>query len=336
MNKYLRWAIRLIGPALLIVFLRRSDFGQIVASLRGIVLWPLLLSLLLMPVFVAVKAWRWNLLMRELGMQPPSLGYSMALYTIGLFLGGTTPGQSGDFVKGWYLRDRGQPLAPALFSIVLDRLFDFLVMAVLALLALLDLLSAFRAEQQGVIQVATVAFAVLIILLTPALMARGPREWLISLLLPLAPTRARAALERWRDQFAGLTLRPGLFASIMVATIGSAVSTMVRIYLLFLALSLANVPILAIISSTALIAILQALPISFSGIGVRDAILIAVLGRYGYQPEQALALSALYLLVNLEHILVGFLVSLRYPLGSTPPVEGVPSTEIANRTGGTS
>ena len=314
MNKYLRWAIRLIGPALLIVFLWRSDFGQILASLRDIALWPLLLSLALMPFFVLVKTWRWNLLMRELGLQPPPLGYSAALYTIGLFLGGTTPGQSGDFVKAWYLRERGQPLAPVLFSIVLDRLFDFLVMAVLALLALTSFIDVLPESAQ----VATIAFAAIVILLTPSLMARGPREWLMNRALPLAPGRVRVTLERWRDQFAALTLRPGLLINLMIATTGSAISTMVRIYLLYLALSLSNVPPLAIISSTALIAILQALPISFAGIGVRDAILIAVLARYGYRQELALALSALFLLLNIEHIVIGFLVSLRYPLGSAP------------------
>ena len=52
---------------------------------------------------------------------------------------------------------------------------------------------------------------------------------------------------------------------------------------------------------------------------MRDGILIAVLGRYGYRPEQALALSALFLLLNIEHILVGFIYSLRDPLGSAPP-----------------
>jgi uncharacterized protein (TIRG00374 family) len=321
MNKYLRWALRLIGPALLVVFLWRSDFGQILASLREIALWPLLLSLALMPLFVAVKAWRWNLLMQELNIQPPSLGHSMALYTIGLFLGGTTPGQSGDFVKAWYLREQGRPLAPALFSIVLDRLFDFLAMALLALLALVELLGAFRPEQRGAIQAATIAFAALIILLTPALMARGPREWLMNRALRLAPGRLRGVVERWRDQFASLSLRPGLLASVALATIVSAASTMLRIYLLFLSLGLTNVPLLAIISSTALIAILQALPISFAGIGVRDAVLIAVLERYGSTAEQALALSALFLLLNIEHIIAGFLVSLRYPLGSAPPAD---------------
>ncbi|HEX9370829.1 MAG TPA: lysylphosphatidylglycerol synthase transmembrane domain-containing protein [Roseiflexaceae bacterium] len=317
MNKYLRWAIRLIGPALLAIFLWRSDFGQIVASFGGIRLWPLLLSLALMPVFIVVKAWRWNLLMAELGIQAPSLGYSSVLYMIGLFLGGTTPGQSGDFVKAWYLRERGQPLASALFSIVLDRLFDFLIMALLALLALVEFLDLLPRAAQ----VATIAFATVVVLLTPTLMARRPREWLMTRALPLAPGRVRAAIERWRDQFAGLSLRPDLLLKLTVASIGSAISTLVRIYLLYLAMSLTNVPVVAIISSTALIAILQALPISFAGIGVRDAILIAVLGRYGYSTEQALTLSALFLVVNIEHIVVGFLVSLRYPLGAAPPAD---------------
>jgi len=54
---------------------------------------------------------------------------------------------------------------------------------------------------------------------------------------------------------------------------------------------------------------------------VRDAILVLVLGRYGYSTEQALTLSALFLVINIEHIIVGFLVSLRYPLVTAPPAD---------------
>ena len=41
------------------------------------------------------------------------------------------------------------------------------------------------------------------------------------------------------------------------------------------------------------------------------------------QPNEGgpLTLSALYLLINIEHIIVGFLVSLRYPLGTAPPTD---------------
>jgi uncharacterized membrane protein YbhN (UPF0104 family) len=144
MNKYVRWAIRLIGPALLVLFLWRSDFSQLAAGFSRIQIVPLLLSLLLFFPFVAIKAWRWNALMAELGMHPP---------TLRLYLGGTTPGQSGDFIKAWYLRERGEALAPALFSIVLDRLFDFLIMALLALLALVAFLDILPKSAQ----IATIA-----------------------------------------------------------------------------------------------------------------------------------------------------------------------------------
>jgi uncharacterized protein (TIRG00374 family) len=318
MNNYARWGLRLIGPALLAIFLWNTNFVQLAEAFRSIALWPVLLSLALMPAFIGVKAWRWSLLMRELDLRPPGLGYLMALYCIGLYYGGITPGQAGDFVKGWYLRERGLSLPPVLFSIVLDRLFDFLIMAVLAVLGVVALLDAFRPEQRLPVQVATYGFAALILLLTPLLLARRPRERLMNAALALAPRRLRPPIERWRNQFEALSLRPGLLLPVLMASLLSAASTIIRIYLLFLALPLERVPLLAIVSSTALIAILQALPISFAGIGVRDAVLIAVLARYGYGSALALTLSALYLLINIEHIVVGFLVSLRYPLGRAP------------------
>jgi uncharacterized protein (TIRG00374 family) len=314
MNHYTRWLPRLIGPAILVYFLLTTDPGKIVGQLSGLRWAPLLLSLALYPVFVAVKAWRWNILLRNLAVQAPPLGYSMILYMIGLFLGGATPGQSGDFLKAWYLRNRGQPLAPTLFSILLDRLFDFLVMALLSLLGLIAFLPRFPRQLQLPIQVATIGFAGAIVLTIPALMARRPREWLMIRVSRVVPRRGRPALKRWRDQFAQLDMRSRVLGALLLATLCSATSTMTRLWLLFRALDVA-IPIPALVSSAALISILQVLPISFSGVGVRDAVLIAVLAGYGYGRDQALALSALFLLLNLEHILIGFLVSLRYPLG---------------------
>jgi glycosyltransferase 2 family protein len=329
MTKYARWLPRLIGPAILAYFLLTTDFYKIVINLRSLRWAPFLLSLALYPVFVAVKAWRWNLLVRNLNLQAPSLGYSMVLYMIGLFLGGATPGQAGDFIKAWYLRERGQPLAPALFSVLLDRLFDFLVMALLSLPGLIVLHHLFPPPVQAPIQVLTVGFAAAIALMIPALMARRPRDWLMLGALRLAPRRARAGLERWRGQFATLDMRPGLVGSLLLATLCSVPATMLRLWLLFRALDIV-IPIAALVTSTALISILQSLPISFSGVGVRDAVLIGVLASYGYGPDQALALSALFLVLNIENIAIGFLVSLRHPLGQAARAEP-PSAEVIGR-----
>ncbi len=332
MNTSTRWLLRLIGPALLIFFLWRSDVGAILTNLRELNLLPLLISLGLMPVFVAVKSWRWIMIMRELGMQPPSLGFASALYSIGLFVGGVTPGQSGDFIKAWYLKERGQQLTPGLFSIVIDRLFDFIVMAILALVGLIAFVDVFPSDMRTPLSVATISFATLIFALTPALMARRPRERIFGLLLPLLPGRLRTPAERWRDQLAGLSMRPQLLGLLMLASVGSATSTVIRIWLLFVALPLANVPPLAIIGSTALISILQALPISFAGVGVRDAILIAVLGRYGYSAELAISLSTLFLLINIDHLSAVFFIGLRSPPGRPPPADALNPDTSKNTT----
>jgi glycosyltransferase 2 family protein len=312
-SKYARWLLRLIGPAILVYYALTTDLTKITASFHQFNWWPLLMSLTLYPIYVGFKAWRWNMLMRELGMRAPSLGYSMLVYMIGLFLGSATPGQSGDFIKAWYVCEHGQSLAPALFSILLDRLFDFLIMAVLGLLGVITFLQIFPLQMQGPVLIMTIGFSALIVLIVPVLMARQPRERLMMSAQRLAPRLLRSALERWRNQLAGLDLHLVFIAKLLVATLGSATLTMLRLWLLFYALRI-DIPIFALISSVALISILGVLPISFSGIGIRDAILIAVLAIYGYGPETALSVSALFLLVNIEHILLGFLVSLRYPL----------------------
>ncbi|MEI7770732.1 MAG: UPF0104 family protein, partial [Chloroflexales bacterium] len=86
-------------------------------------------------------------------------------------------------------------------------------------------------------------------------------------------------------------------------------------------LGLSAVPLYEVVGASALIAVLQVLPISVAGVGVRDAVLIAILLPYGYTSSQALILSALFLLLNIEHILVGFVVSFWYPLGARPAGE---------------
>ncbi len=322
LGKLARWAIRFIGPLLLAFFIWRSNPATIIMNVQGLVLWPLLLSLALMPVFVAVKSWRWNLAMRELGLQPPPITFSMALYTIGLYAGGITPGQSGDFIKGWYLRDRGLPLAPALFSIVLDRLFDFAIMALLAVVGLVALVDIFPVNMQTPLRTATFLFAAAIFSVTPLLMARRPREWMLGVVAKWLPGRLAGLVGHVREQFAPLDLRAGPLAGLMGASVLSAISTLVRVGILYWTMPLGHIPLVAIIGSTAVIAILQALPISFAGVGVRDAVLIALLQYYGYTSEQALLLSVQFLIINIEHILVGFLVSLRYPLIATDKATG--------------
>ncbi|MEI7644385.1 MAG: lysylphosphatidylglycerol synthase transmembrane domain-containing protein [Chloroflexales bacterium] len=312
MKKYLPWVVRLLGPLLLIVFLAKANLAGMIDTLRGAEVWPIALSLLLLPPFVIIKSWRWVRLLREMGLKL-DLPTAIALYTVGIFYGATTPGQAGDLLKAVYLRERGHPMAPAMLSVVLDRLFDLLVMAAAATLGIFALGQLL--PSRGLQTALVVAMGLGMVALTTVLVAHGPREWMLTAVLPRLAPRLKLHLDRWNSQLSSLALRPQLLGAVGLASLISAGFTFWRLWLLFLALGLDQVPLYVVVGASALIAVLQVLPISVAGVGVRDAVLIAILMPYGYTSDQAIILSALFLLVNIEHILVGFVVSFWYPLG---------------------
>jgi uncharacterized protein (TIRG00374 family) len=316
MNDAARWMTRLLGPAVLAYFLATSDLHRIASILREVRWAPLMLSLVLFPGVVVTKAWRWRRLLSELGVPTPSLGRAMTLFLIGQFAGAATPGQSGDFVRAWYLREHGSALSTALFSILFDRLLDFLLLALVSLVGLVAILDVFPPALRPTILVSTLGSAAALIVVVPALMARRSRRWLLDLARRLTPVAVHQRLGRWHALLDTLEVRPAAVLALLGAAIAATVVVMVRIWLLFRALDVV-VPATLLVASAALISILQTLPVSVAGVGVRDAVLVAALAPYGYSAERALALSALFLVLVIEQMLIGFLVTMRHPLGAS-------------------
>jgi uncharacterized protein (TIRG00374 family) len=332
MTRRARWITRLLGPAVLAYFLATADLRHIAAILRDARWAPILLSLALFAGVVLTKSWRWRYVIGELGMTRPSMADSVTLFLVGQFAGGVTPGQTGDFVRAWYLRERGSPLSAALFSILLDRLLDFLVLALVALAGLLLFQDMFPRTLQPAILGVTIAFAAGMIVVVPALMSRRSRGWLLGSARRLAPAALDRRLERWQALLETLELRPTVLLVLLAATVAATAVVMVRLWLLFRALGVV-VPLALVVSASALISILQTIPVSVAGLGVRDAVLVAALARHGYPAERALALSALMLLLVVEQMLIGFVVSMRHPLGA---VAAPARASAADDGGGTS
>lgn len=309
-----RWALRLIGPVLFVVFLWRTDLSLLLSALTNVNWWPVSLSLALMPFFIIVKAWRWQIIMRELGLNPPSVWELCRIYTVGLFLGGTTPGQSGDFAKALYIRNAQRPMPSLLFSIFVERLCDVAAMAILAFIGLAALADTLDAASKATIQRTTILVAVVIFVMLPVLLIRKSRNVLFRMVRQIVPRRWHPRFDTITHQFNALNISGRSAAVLVLSTSMSGLSTAIRIALLFYAMALTRIPLAAVLGSTGQIALLQALPISVSGLGIREAVLIGLLQTHGYESAYAIALSGLFLIINVEHIIVGFLVSLRYPI----------------------
>jgi hypothetical protein len=296
---------------LLVYFLLTTDLAKLWTTLLQTDLRLLALSAILLAPFLVLKGWRWKLILDAWNV---TIGIwdATALYGVGIFLGIMTPGQAGDAVKAWYLQRRGESLAVGLASVVIDRIFDVGIMGILAATGLYffwDVLPG--GKTVNVVTVALLLTGVVVGLLGASI--RRLRSWAIRRLIPES-LKARiniTALEQ-------LHLRPAQILKIAVVTIAGLALTFVRVYLLFRALY-TPIPLGPFIALVAIIALVGTA--SPGGVGTRDAVMVIALTSILAMPPadaqaRAIAISTLLLGINLLNVVVGYLLSLRYPLAS--------------------
>jgi hypothetical protein len=315
----LRWGLRLLGPALLVYFLLTVDLRLLAQTLGNadalMIGWALVLAV----PFLLFKGLRWQQILRAWGIDLP-LWTATEIYSIGIFAGMVTPGQAGDAIKAWYVRKRGHPLGVGLASVVIDRLFD---VGVTALLAATGLYFFWDILPGGSLANIVVVVGLLGAALVGVLVA-GNRRLRSLVITRWVPRITPAALRTHTDALASLHLTPRQLFAVLLLTIGGLFWTYVRLYCLFAALDV-RIGLGPFIALVAVLALLQAT--SPGGIGTRDAALVYVLSALlqvtrEQATAQALALSALLLLLNLEHVVIGFLLSLRNPLGAAQRNDG--------------
>lgn len=312
----LRWGLRLLGPALLayIVWSKWSDLAQIGEILRHINWPPLLLSIALVFPFVLLKGWRWQVILDDLGQHVP-WPRLVLYYALGIFMGAAMPGQAGDFLKAWYLKDEGCDLGAALLSTVIDRIFDMLIMGLLALSGLYLLWRYFPGMTLVLLLVGMVAAIVFVL---SVLLSRRWRDWLIDRVLRyLIPAAVRRALgERgvrsYLDRFFLSWRNLGLGTAISLISFST---TFFRLWLLIPALG-KSLPVAIFVPTMALMALGSLL--SVAGLGAREAVLLAILtaAGIGWSTSEVLSLSLLILALSIENLVLGLPLYLLRPLGN--------------------
>ncbi|MGD2205744.1 MAG: lysylphosphatidylglycerol synthase transmembrane domain-containing protein [Anaerolineae bacterium] len=286
-------AFRLSGLGLLALILVKLDLKATAAALAN-VRWSYLLAAVAANLLLfGLKSWRWRELLRMQGSVYPWRDAFLA-FVAGLFLGLVTPGRVGEMGKAFYLeQDQGMPLSEGLASVLMDRLFDLYTILVLGAIGL----AWFRLiPTWAMVLVAIGTGAALLLpfaLLSEQLAAAG-----LGLVrrLPIVrryDTRLTEATERFQRALQPL-LTPGLIAPLGL-TLAAYALFFGQGQLLTLALALPmDIVYLAVCLSVA--GVITVLPISISGLGTRDAILIGLFAPLGIRAERAVAFSTLFFL----------------------------------------
>lgn len=288
-NKY----FRLLGFLLLAVILWQADLGAMGAVLRDVHLEIALAALGVNLVAIAVKAARWNLMLRAQRLHYPFLR-ALLVYFAGIYIGVATPGRLGELSRVLYLkRDLGISAGTGLSSVVVDRLLDLYALIIVGLAACFQFDVAGRSSPAFLALVGAMAVAPLMLL--------NPRfgRWFARRVVGWAARRklGRHLADGAEDFFAGLEqlISPRLVIGIVL----TALAYLGVFYSGFLAARALEIPVdyLDAGLTVGLANLLALIPITVAGVGTREAVFILAFGALGLAEAQALGYSALVLAV---------------------------------------
>ncbi len=288
--------LRLAGVALLVLLLAWVDVKQIGRVLRsadgGLIAAAITANLLL----IFIKTVRWQAIMAAQDIRYP-LREAYLAYWGSIFIGFFTPGRLGEFVKAAHVsRDCGVSGGQALSGVLADRLFDLLALLLAGGAALLAL-SGSEADLLTLLGLAAPFIILLVLGLNESFWSWFQRQ---VQRLEIRFWGKPGFLTRFLVEKSSLSdLRQGLrrltWPWLLAATFLTVLAYLVfflQCYWLALALHL-QVGFIPVLYSVALGSLVTLLPVSISGLGTREAAMVAYLGTAGVPAEAALSFSLL-------------------------------------------
>jgi uncharacterized protein (TIRG00374 family) len=284
--------VRLVGPALLaLVIWRMPDRMGMLRAVAAASPLPLALAVLLNVVNIHLKVVRWDVILRARGIHYPKRR-AWASFLTSLYVGLLTPGRLGDVLRAQYLRyDLGVPYAEGIASVVVDRLCDLYVLVAFVAVGVLRY-APVLVGRLAVITWAGVAATALgpLVLLVPGV----PERVLSRVFSRFSPDQGAATLARFLE-----AVRANVGKPLLLTLPLTAVTFGVNYTQGWLIAHAMGLP-MTLYDATCLLAIaslLALLPISVSGVGVRELFFSLAFPLLGFSAADGIVFGLLVFFV---------------------------------------
>lgn len=305
LRQWIWTVLRVVFVVLIFWFLFRNGnitWVEVWAHLQSFNLWWLSLGSVVWLFSLVIASVRWKAMVNLYNSRVTVLDLT-ALNLIGVFYATFLPGMaSGDVIKGVYLaRDEATDKVLVMSSAIMERLIGLTVNGLVALVALafsptmLALLNLPRSWVVGFIALTLIGIAV-------GLMVT---RWI---------AQRQAHLPKWvrvvADPLVLYISKPralvvGVIASVVYFGVWSA-----SLWMYGIASGIGHLGYFTFLLLLAVINVIQFLPISINGLGVREATLVTILAVYGVDEAQAVAFSLLIPLIGLVAAAMGGILTL--------------------------
>ena len=281
--------IRMLGLVIFVILLYKVNLFTLIPVLKDVDGYLLGISIFLVFPLMLLKAIRWDFLLRVEGIDYP-LKDAVSVYLVGWYLGMITPGRVGDFIKVLYLRKRAVSYGKAFVSVLIDRVFDLLLIVIVAILGIyfFGLFTPLGYVSLGLLAAIVLIFGSLF------------NHKILSRIFKIAD---RILLKKYHDRMefhfndfaAGMNKlkNMGLLLPVLLTVLAYGI-TFFQCYLITLALHI-DLSFFYVSFAVSIAGLVALVPISFSGVGTRDATLVFLFGLSGIASQRALSFSLLYL-----------------------------------------
>jgi hypothetical protein len=300
--KIIRFAV---SAGLIAYLLFRLDLGQVGGHLRGLTLWPLVLAAVMQFGMVAMNALRWKVVLGGKAIRIPwhTLIY---YYLMGIFFSSFLPTSvGGDVARVVAVAGTTDRRADAFASVVVERLQGFFILLPVGLVSI-PFVAGRLVEWKLVVSVGLITAAIFagayLILLRPV------ARWLAGLLDPLLRVlgrfRARERLEKAYEAIVSYRrCRRAIYGGLAISVVSRLCWVMGCFFVgRSLGLDLGVAPLLLVVPVVELV---RMIPISISGIGMREAAFVTMLRQFGVSDSLGFAFSVVVYVIFFGLALAG-------------------------------
>jgi len=303
----------LIGIVLFIYIIYSVGWQKILLTIAKADINFLLISVPFIIPGVIIKAIKWKMVVNRFDKKFP-LMESLKIWLVGLFFGAVTPGRFGDFIKTFYLKNRGVRFGTSLSTIFVDRVMDVLSLVVLSTLGSFFILFIFKRLDISLYLFFLTAILIIIILIL------SRKKSMLFFAKPvfnyMVPSKYKRSFKAGFNDFyhALSVLRDSkkVIFVVFALSLFSWLTSYVQAIFIFKSLG-ADVPYIYLVTFLSTEVLLSLLPISISGFGTREFVYVTLFSLIGITPEVAISFGFINVLFTLLTAFVGLLIWLVKP-----------------------